>query len=124
LGVLIGLIIGIGSLLGGFIAMGGHVAVIWQPWEYVIIVGIALGTFIIANPLSTIADTGRGIAQALTGAVPKRKNFLALLSLLFALMRDLRGRPRNEVEAHIDDPQNSELFKHFPWVLKDTATSS
>jgi flagellar motor component MotA len=37
LGVLIGLIIGIGSLLGGFIAMGGHVAVIWQPWEYVII---------------------------------------------------------------------------------------
>jgi chemotaxis protein MotA len=75
LGVLIGLIIGIGSLLGGFIAMGGHVAVIWQPWEYVIIVGIALGTFIIANPLSTIADTGRGIAQALTGAVPSARIF-------------------------------------------------
>jgi chemotaxis protein MotA len=34
-------------------------------------------------------------------------------------MRDLRTRPRNEVETHIDDPQNSELFKHFPGILKD-----
>lgn len=106
-------------MLGGFIAMGGKASVIWQPWEYVIILGIALGTFIIANPLKTIADTGRGIMQAMTGAVPKRKDFLALLSLLFALMRDLRSRPRNEVEAHIDDPKNSELFKHYPGILKD-----
>jgi chemotaxis protein MotA len=119
LGVLIGLVVGVASMLGGFMAMGGHVGVIWQPWEFVIIGGIALGTFIIGNPMKTITDSGRGIMQAITGAVPKRKDFLALLSLLFALMRDLRSRPRNEVEAHIDDPQNSELFKHFPGILKD-----
>jgi chemotaxis protein MotA len=117
--VLIGLVIGIGSLLGGFMAMGGHVGVIWQPWEFVIIGGIAMGTFIIANTMAVIKDAGRGIIEAASGAVPKRKDFLALLSLLFALMRDLRTRPRNEVEAHIDDPQNSELFKHFPGILKD-----
>ena len=50
----------------------------------------------------------------MTNAVPKRKDFLAVLSLLFALMRDLRTRPRNEVEAHVDDPEESALFKHFP----------
>jgi len=44
---------------------------------------------------------------------------LALLSLLFALMRDLRTRPRNEVEAHIDNPQESALFQHFPHIMKD-----
>src|SRR6185312_6867427 len=65
------------------------------------------------------ADTASGILQAATNAVPKRKDFLALLSLLFALMRDLRGRPRNEVEAHIDNPQDSPLFQHFPGILKD-----
>lgn len=55
---IIGLIIAMGSLLGGFVAMGGHVMVIWQPWEYVIIGGSALGTFIIANPIKVVRDTG------------------------------------------------------------------
>lgn len=119
LGVLIGLIVGIGSLLGGFMAMGGHLEVIWQPYEYVIIIGIALGTFIIANPLSTIKDSGVAIMQAVTGAVPKRKDFLALLGLLYALMRDLRSKPRNEIEQHIENPQNSTIFQTFPSILKD-----
>jgi len=119
LGILLGMIIAIGSLLGGFVAMGGHVAVIWQPWEFVIIGGIALGTFIIGNPMRTIVDTGRGITEAITGMVPRRDDYIALLGLLYALMRDLRTRPRNEVEAQVDDPMNSDTFKHFPQVTKN-----
>jgi chemotaxis protein MotA len=120
LGILLGMVIAIGSLLGGFIAMGGHVAVIWQPWEFLIIGGIALGIFIIGNPMRTIADTGRSIGEAVSGAVPRRADYIALLGLLYALMRDLRTRPRNEVEAQVDNPQSSELFKHFPEVMKNT----
>ena len=117
--LIIGLVLGAGSLVGGYVAEGGRIGVLWQPFEFMIIGGIALGVFVMGNPFSTIVDTFRGALQAVTNAVPKRKDFLALLSLLFALMRDLRTRPRNEVEAHIDDPTNSELFKHFPSVLKD-----
>lgn len=119
MGVLIGLVIAIGSMFGGFVAMGGHLAVIWQPWEFVIIGGIAAGTYIIANPMSVVKDTGRATVEALRGAVPKREDYLAILGLLYALMRELRSRPRNEVEAHIDGPQNSDIFKNFPAVLKD-----
>ncbi|HET7410759.1 MAG TPA: motility-associated protein, partial [Paracoccaceae bacterium] len=53
-GFILGLIVILGSLLGGFVAMGGHVGVLWQPWEYVIICGTALGTYMIANPLGTV----------------------------------------------------------------------
>ncbi len=119
MGILIGLVIGIASMLGGFMAMGGHPGVIWQPWEYVIILGIALGRFIIANPMSTIKDSGKALMEAFTNAGPKREDFLALLGLLYTLMRELRSRPRNEVEAHIDDPENSEIFKHYPNIQKD-----
>ncbi len=115
----LGLILGVGSLAGGFIAQGGHISILWQPWEFVIIGGIALGVFVMGNPFSTIADTFRGLMEAVGNKVPKRKDFLEILSLLFALMRDLRTRPRNEVEAHIDDPLNSPLFQHFPTILKD-----
>lgn len=119
MGVLIGMVIVIGCMLGGFVAMGGHLAVIWQPWEFVIIGGIAVGTYIIANPVPVVKDTGRAIIEALTGAVPKRTTYLSILGLLYGLMRELRSRPRNEVEGHIDAPQNSEIFNSFPEVLKD-----
>ncbi len=119
MGVLIGLVVAIGSLVSGFVAMGGHLAVIWQPWEYVIICGIAVGTFIIANPMSLVKDTGKATLEAITGTVPKRDYYLSMLSLLYALMRELKNRPRNEVEAHIDAPETSDIFTAFPSVLKD-----
>jgi chemotaxis protein MotA len=115
----LGLILGVGALVGGLMAEGGNVGVLWQPFEFLIIGGIAIGVFVMGNPFSTITDAGRGIIEAAANAVPKRKDFLALLSLLFALMRDLRTRPRNEVEAHIDNPKDSPLFQHFPGILKD-----
>ncbi|NIX78420.1 flagellar motor stator protein MotA [Microvirga terricola] len=118
MGVIIGFVIAVVSLFGGFVAMGGHLAVIWQPWEFVIIGGIAIGTYIIANPMPTVIDTGRAAGEAIRGSVPKRPEYLALLGLLYALMRELRSKPRNEVEGHIDDPQNSEIFKNFPEILK------
>ncbi len=117
--LLLGLALGVGALVGGFLAEGGHIAVLWQPFEFLIIGGIAIGVFVMGNPFSTIIDAMKAVMEALTNATPKRKDFLALLSLLFALMRDLRGRPRNEVEAHIDDPANSPLFQHFPGIVKD-----
>ena len=117
--LILGLVVGVGSLVGGFLMNGGRMAVLWQPFEFLIIGGIAIGVFVMGNPFSTIGDTIKGAMEAITNAVPKRKDLLGLLSLLFALMRDLRTRPRNEVEAHIDNPKESSLFQHFPSILKD-----
>ncbi|RAI00935.1 flagellar motor stator protein MotA [Acuticoccus sediminis] len=117
--VILGLVIGIGSMLGGFMAMGGHIDVLWQPFEVLIIFGLAAGIFIIANPSAMIKKTGSAIVQAASGKAPKRKDLLELLGCLFALMRDLKAKPRNEVEAHVDNPEESELFKKFPTIVKD-----
>ncbi len=117
--LILGLVLGVGSLMGGFVAEGGHLPVLWQPFEFLIIGGIAVGVFVMGNPFSTVKDTVSGAVEAVTNQVPKRKDFLALLSLLYALMRDLRTRPRAEVETHIDNPQDSPLFQHFPGILKD-----
>lgn len=115
--IILGLIITLGCLLGGFVAMGGHVGVIWQPWEYVIICGSALGTFVVANPMKTIKDSGVGIVEALKNAVPTSREYLDVLGVLFSLMRELRSKPRNEVEAHFEDPNQSSLFQKFPSIV-------
>jgi chemotaxis protein MotA len=119
LNFVIGLAIALVSLLGGFAALGGHLSVIWQPWEFVIIGGSALGTFIIANPLATVFDTGKAAKQAILGGSPKQGDYLQVLGLLYALMRELKGKSRSEAEAHIDKPAESEVFKRFEKVLKD-----
>ncbi len=119
MGILIGLVVTLGCVLGGFMAMGGHVQVLIQPWEAVIIGGAAFGTFLVANNMSTVKDTGRACVEAFKQAVPKERDYLEVLGVLHSLMRELRSKSRSEVEGHIDNPNESAIFQAFPTVLKN-----
>ena len=119
MGILLGLIVTMGCMLGGFMAMGGHVGVIWQPWEYVIIGGASFGTFLVANPMKVVKDSGRAMVEAIKGKTPTLRDYLDLLGILFALMREIRSKSRNEAEAHIDAPEESPIFTSFSSVLDD-----
>ena len=119
MGILIGIVITLGCVLGGFMAMGGHIHVLVQPWEAVIICGAALGTFVVANPMKTVKDTGKAMLEAFKQSVPKEADYLETLGVLHSLMRELRTKSRNEVEAHIDNPEESAIFQAFPTVLKN-----
>lgn len=116
--ILIGLVVSLTCMLGGFAAMGGKVSVIWQPWEYVIILGSSLGTFIVANPLKTIKDVGAALVEAAKNAVPKKEDYLIILGFLFVMMRELRSKSRSEIEKHIDNPNESSIFLSYPKLLK------
>lgn len=119
MGILIGFVVIFGCVLGGYMAMGGHLEVLYQPWELVIIGGAGVGTFLIANPLSTVKDAGRATVEAFKGAVPKEQDYLEVLGVLHSLMRELKTKSRNEVEAHIDNPAESAIFQAYPKVLRN-----
>jgi len=116
----IGLVIALGSVIGGYAALGGHLEVLMQPFEFVIICGASLGVFIVGNTFSTIKDSGRAFIEAVTDKAPKPRDFLDVLSVLHALMRELRAKSRSEVEGHFDNPRDSEIFKGFPKLLANT----
>jgi chemotaxis protein MotA len=113
----IGLVIAVGCILGGYAALGGHLAVLVQPFEFVIIGGSSLGIFIVANPVATIKDCGKAMMEAVLDKVPKPRDFLDVLTVLHALMRELRSKSRSEVEGHFDNPQESEIFSGFPKLI-------
>lgn len=113
----IGLVIAVGCILGGYAALGGHLAVLVQPFEFVIIGGSSLGIFIVANPVATIKDCGKAMMEAVLDKVPKPRDFLDVLTVLHALMRELRSKSRSEVEGHFDNPQESEIFSGFPKII-------
>jgi len=117
--IIVGLIVTFGCVIGGYLGAGGHLSILWQPFEIIIICGAALGGFIISNPLKVIKDTGKALGEAVGGKVPKARNYLDTLGVLYALMRDLRTKSRNEIEAHIDNPEESSIFQTAPTVLKN-----
>ena len=51
--------------------------------------------------------------EAIKGGSPEERDYLDLLGLLYTLMRELRGNARNEVEGHIDNPQESETLQEI-----------
>lgn len=116
MGIIVGLIVTLGCVLGGFMAMGGKMAVLIQPWEFVIIGGASVGTFLIANPMAVVKDSGRGFIEAIKGSVPHEKEYLDLLGLIYSLLKTIKERPKNEVEQHIDNPQESSIFQAYPRV--------
>lgn len=115
--IIIGLIVTIGCVLGGFMAMGGHIEVLNQPYELMIIGGAGLGGFIVANTMKVIKETGKALVEAFKHKVPKERDYLDTLGVLYSLMRDLRTKSRNEIEAHIDNPEESAIFQSAPTVL-------
>jgi chemotaxis protein MotA len=116
---IIGMVIVFGCLLGGFAAMGGYISVLWQPWEYVIILGCAIGTFFVANSMKVVKDTFKAMMEAIKEATPKPRDYLDTLAILYALMRELRTKTRTEMEVHVDNPSESEIFKAFPKILAE-----
>lgn len=104
-------------MIGGYLAEGGHLQVLVQPFEFVIICGIALGVFVVANPFATIKDCGKALMEGILDKAPKPRDYLDVLSALHALMRELRSKSRSEVEGHFDNPKESDIFKNYPKLL-------
>jgi chemotaxis protein MotA len=117
--ILIGLVLTLACIGGSFVAMGGKLSVLMQPYEYVIILGSGIGAFIVANSTKVIKDTGKATLEALKNAVPKKSEYIDVLGLLYSLLREIKGKSRSEVEVHVDSPAESPIFEKYPGVLKD-----
>lgn len=101
-------------VIGGYMAMGGKVAVLWQPFEVVIIVGAAVGAFMIANPTSLIKETMHEIKGIFKGQPYDKDDYLELLAMLYTVFKLARTKGFLALESHIENPDDSEIFRQFP----------
>ena len=114
----IGLFVISASMVGGYIGFGGKLSVLWQPWEVVIIVGAAVGAFILSNSSHVILDTGKALTKVVRGSSLKQEDYLELLSLLFAIFRESKAKGVMALENDIERPYESSLFKAHPRALQ------
>lgn len=117
--IIIGAILVLASVVGGFILSKGHLAALWQPNELIVIGGAALGAFITSNPGKIIKSVFTGLPAVLKGSPYNKAMYMDLLSLLYQLFSKARKDGLMSLESHIDDPKASEIFSGFPKILSD-----
>lgn len=106
-------------VFGAYMAHGGHIQVVWQPSEMVIIFGAALGSMIIANPFPIVKMAFQKAAHAWFGKGPSKKEYIELLQMMFQIFQIFRKDGPQAVERHIEEPEKSEIFKQYPTFLKN-----
>jgi chemotaxis protein MotA len=117
--VIIGYIIVVGAVLGGFLMAGGHIGVLIQPNEAVIIFGGALGAFVASNNPKVLKAVVGALIGALQGSKYNQALYLETLTLLFRIFNKVRQNGLLSIEVDIETPDQSEVFKSAPKVLAD-----
>jgi chemotaxis protein MotA len=107
-------------VFGGYMLAGGKLGIVLHalPFEGMMIGGAAIGAFLAANDFSVIKQTGGDLVAAFKGPKWRKKDYQDLLCLLHGLLDVLRESPV-DIEKHIEDPDNSELFGRYPRIQKD-----
>lgn len=116
---IIGIVVVIGSIMGGYLMEKGNLAVLVQPAELIIIGGAALGTLLIANPLAIIKGVVSGLLGILKGSPYTKAFYLESLKLLYELFVMARKEGASKLEQEIEEPEKGEVFKKYPNFLKN-----
>jgi len=116
-----GIIFTVICVFGGYLWAGGKFDIILHslPYEMMIIGGAAVGAFACGNDMHTIKGTGKDLMACFKGAKWKKSDYSDLLCLMHELVRISRESPV-EVETHIENPEESELFKQYPRILESS----
>ncbi|MFZ2301998.1 MAG: flagellar motor stator protein MotA [Gallionella sp.] len=117
--VIVGYIIVIFSVFGGFAMAGGHLAALLQPIELLMIGGAATGAFLVGNTAKVIKATLKDLPKVLTGSKYTKDNFMEVLALLYELLSKVRKEGLMSIEGDVEEPHESPIFSKYPKVASD-----
>lgn len=121
--VIIGFIVVIGSVLGGFSMAGGHLHSLVHPSELVTIGGAAMGALIVMSPKKVLIDLAKGMIQAVKGAPFNKKSYEELFKAMYELMMEARRNGLLALESHLSNPHDSSIFSKYPSIAKNHHTT-
>ncbi len=117
--VVIGYVVVLGSIFGGFAMAGGHLAALWQPLELLMIFGGAMGAFFVGNNMVTIKATMKDLPGLLKGAKYSKDTYMELMALMYDLLTKVRKEGLMSIEGDVENPAESPVFTKYPKILSD-----
>lgn len=116
----IGFLLVLGGVIGGYLMEKGNLLVLVQPAELLIIGGAAVGTLLVANPVHILKQIVSGAASVFGASPFNRARYRDALRMMFNILTKARREGNLAIEQDIEHPQESRLFAEFPAFLKDT----
>ena len=116
--VIVGLVVVFGSILFGYTMHHGHIVVLLQWSEFIIIGGSALGAFLVSNPMSVVMGSVRSVLALLKANPYSEKAYAELLQVLYEVFQKARKDGLVGLESHIEEPEKSEIFKKYEFFGK------
>ena len=116
---IIGILLVFGAIVGGYLMEHGKLAVLLQPAELLIIGGAAAGTILIANPVPTLVRIGKGMGAAFGSSRYTKAFYVENIRMLNELFQIARKGGLMKLEADVETPDKSAVFKKYPAFLKD-----
>jgi chemotaxis protein MotA len=118
---IVGIIMLFGMVFGGYVLSGGHFEVILEslPHEMMTIGGAAVAALLLGNSIGSVKKTLGDIVKAFVGPKWKTSDYRDLLCLLFLLTKTMKMKGMIALEAHIENPHDSSIFKRYPKIAKD-----
>ncbi len=110
------------AVIGCFALEGGRFGILIQPLEFVIIVGAAVGSYIIANRGHVLGRTVGYLMSIFRGRRYNKDSYLELLSLLYTAFKLAKTKGMLALEQHVENPQESNLFQRFPAFMNDQSS--
>lgn len=107
------------SVFGSFVALGGSLGALYQPFELLLIGGAAAGSYFAATNGRSISLLIKALGAAFKSTPYNKALYMELLSLLYTLLNKARRDGMMAVESDIEDPQQSAIFTAYPGILKD-----
>ncbi|HTM77319.1 MAG TPA: motility-associated protein, partial [Devosia sp.] len=90
--LIVGAVVIFASVLGGYFMMGGHLAVLFQPFEMLIILGAAIGAFIIGNTGAVLKASLGVFGTLFKGPRYNKAAYVELLGLQFSLFKLVQAK--------------------------------
>lgn len=117
--VIIGYVVVVGSVLGGYALAGGHLGVLFQPLELLIIGGAAVGAFLVANPGKDLKAVAGAIPTIFKGSKYTKARYLSLMAMLYDVLSKARKEGLMAIENDVEQPESSPLFSRYPELVAD-----
>jgi len=116
---IIGILVVIAAIMGGYLMEHGSIKVLLQPAELLIIGGAAIGTVLIANPLHILKKIASGVAGVFSGSKFTRERYIDSLKMMYDLFNKARKEGLMGLESDVEEPSKSAVFSKHPKFLKD-----
>ncbi len=117
--VIVGYVVVLAAIFGGFAMAGGHLAALFQPLELLMIFGGAIGAFLVGNTNKAVKATLKALPGVFKGSAYTKALYMDLLALMYDILTKIRKEGLMSVESDIENPESSGLFSKYPNVLKD-----